>query len=468
MAPRDTVLHVFYATRAYTPAWAVNGVPTALADSALIILTGAPEHGLDADAFGYAVAAEARDRMRTLPASPAAAARFDVSLTQALLRYGDALRRGQVDPRRLHPGWNAPARSRDVAGELSAAHASGSMRAFVRRIAPRSPAYLRLQEALADLRRISGPWPALPAVSSLEWGATGPAVAALHDRLAALGDLRERPAAGGVFDSTLLAAVVHFQRRHGLPADGVVGPATRTALDVPVEARIRQVALNLERLRWMPPMRSGRFVVVNMAGCRLVVVEDGQVVMEMSAIVGATDTKTPVFDAAITGVILAPAWYAPESIAEAEILPKVELDSSYLVRHGMKILPSGVIRQEPGPANPLGRVKFVVSNPYDIGLHDTPEQRLFSAPHCTFSHGCVRLGRPIDLAAYVLRDRPDWPLARIEAHVDTWVETTIAVAPPIPVYVVYHTAWVDEEGTLQFRLDRYGHDTDLDRAMGRP
>ncbi len=465
--PADSVLRVFYEQRGHAPAWVAAGRPTAAADSALAVLASAIDHGLDPESFGLARLAE--DRARTT--SPAAATRFEVALTGALLRYARALLRGEVDPRMVHPGWRAMPRGRDLAAELALAAEHGSIRSLVNRVAPRAPAYRQLQEALAGLRRLNdrGPWPTMPATAALEVGTMDPAVGILREQLTALGDLDEgkghRPEA--LFDSTLLEAVIHFQRRHGLAADGVVGRATRAALNVPPMARMHQVALNLERLRWMPSLRAGRFVVVNIAGCRLTVVEDGQVVLEMPVIVGATDTRTPVFNTTITGLVLAPNWYVPASIAENEIWPAAQLDSTYLARHHMTVLPSGVIRQDPGPSNPLGRVKFSVSNPYDIGLHDTPDRRLFASVSCTFSHGCVRLGDPIALAEYVLRGESQWPRERMETTIARWFETHVAIAEPIPVFVIYRTAWVDEAGRLHLRADRYGHDATLERLLDR-
>jgi len=466
----DSTLSSFYERRGYAPAWIAAGRPTAAADSAIAVMGAAVEHGLDPAAFGYSPLA---DRLAAVDAlAPADAARFEVALTEAMLRYARALLRGKVDPRMIHPGWRALPRSRDLAAELALAVEQRSIRSLVPRIAPRTPGYLRLQEALVRLRRLNdrGPWPVLPATVAFEFGAMDPSVAVLRDQLTAFGDLPEATLARGpeaLFDSTLRHAVIQFQRRHGLVPDGVVGRATRAALNVPPTARMHQVELNLERLRWMPALWTGRFVVVNIAGCRLAVVEDGQVVLEMQAIVGATDTRTPVFNATITGLVLAPTWYVPASIAENEILPATRADSTYLDRHQMSVLPSGVIRQEPGPSNPLGRIKFSVANPYDIGLHDTPDRRRFASVSCTFSHGCVRLGDPLALAEYVLGDENLWSRERIETTIARWIETPVTIVDPIPIFVIYLTAWVDDAGLLHLREDRYGHDATLGRLLDR-
>jgi L,D-transpeptidase YcbB len=470
-ASADSALLAFYERRRYTSAWVVSGRPTPAADSALEALGTAVDHGLDPDAFGHSLLV---DKMMVVDAlAPADAARLELALTDALLKYAQALLRGKVDPRKIHPGWQVAPRGRDLGTELELAVEQGMVRSLVPHVAPRAPMYTRLQEALVRLRRLNdrGPWPTLPAGAALEVGAMDPAVAVLREQLTALGDLPEEAIARGpeaLFDSTLLDAVIQFQRRHGLQPDGVVGRATRAALNVPLAARMHQLALNLERLRWMPSLGSGRFVIINIAGCRLAVVEDGRVVLEMPAIVGATDTPTPVFNAAITGLVMAPTWYVPASIADEEIWPAARQDSTYFARHHMTVLPSGVIKQDPGPSNPLGRLKFSVANPYDIGLHDTPDRRRFASVSCTFSHGCVRLGDPLALAEYVLRGESEWTLERIETTISRWIETPVVISDPIPVFVTYITAWVDDAGLLQLRQDRYGYDATLGRLLGRP
>ncbi|MEZ4701824.1 MAG: L,D-transpeptidase family protein [Rhodothermales bacterium] len=458
-----------YALRGFVPAWTVDGLPTALADSALALLAAAGEEGIVPTRIGFDELVRTRVLTDIAPLSPAWAARFDVGLTAALLRYGAMLRRGVVAPGLLHPGWRLREDVSDLPEALDEAVRYHRVRTFVERAAPRDMAYRRLKQALARLARIDreGGWPALPDGAPLEPGDARPEVAVLRQQLAVMGDLPGGSNGSNVYDSTLALAVRRFQSRHGLVPDAVVGQATRNALNVTAHGRLHQVALNMERLRWMPASDSVS-IVVNIAGCRLDVVEDGRSVLSMPVIVGAADTHTPVFDAVLTGVTLAPYWYAPVSIAEKEILPAAQLDSTYLTRHHMQILPSGTIRQDPGPTNPLGRVKFTVSNPFDIGLHDTPERRLFGSERCTFSHGCVRLGNPMDLAAYVLAGDSTWTPARIASTIAAWVETPIALRRPIPLRVVYLTAWVDGEGVLHFREDRYGHDATLERFMDTP
>lgn len=289
---------------------------------------------------------------------------------------------------------------------------------------------------------------------------------ALRERLRITGDLTTLGSDSlDHFDFTLDRAVRAFQRRHGLEADGVVGKETRAALNVPVEARIRQLVLNLERLRWLPEDLEPRYLFINIAGYSLQVVEGAAPVLAMRVIVGTPRTATPVFSTRLTEVVLAPYWHVPTSIAHSEILPHVRRDSSYLSRNHMEFLAGGRIRPAPGPTNPLGRVKFTITNPFGVGLHDTPARHLFAESACAFSHGCMRLEKPLDLAAYVLRGDSTWTRERMEAAIERWRETRIPVAEPIPVYVLYRTAWVDEEGIVQFRPDLYGHDARLDRAL---
>jgi murein L,D-transpeptidase YcbB/YkuD len=260
-------------------------------------------------------------------------------------------------------------------------------------------------------------------------------------------------------------AVRHAQTRHGLVVDGIVGPATRAALNVTAADRARQIALNMERWRWLPADLGPSHLHINAAGMWLDVVEDGERIERLRVIVGTRRTPTPGFSSRITHVVLNPFWYVPESIARTEIWPQVARDSGYLARHHMRVLPNGQIRQDPGPDNPLGPVKFIFENPYGVRLHGTSAPALFDEASRAFSHGCIRVEEPLRVAARMLRGTR-WDADRIQAVLASDSEQWVALPTPVPLHVAYWTAWVEDDGTMQFRDDLYGRDRDLAAALG--
>lgn len=351
---------------------------------------------------------------------------------------------------------------------------------------PVHPGEFRLQQALAHYRHLAaqGGWPSLPSGVILRQGDRGYAVVVLQHRLHATGDLTTWPPdAGDLFDEALAQAVRTFQQRHGLDLDGIVGSDTRAALQVAVEERIRQLALNTSRWHDLPEPLGPRYILVNIPSFTLQVVEHEQPVLSMRVVVGTPSRPTPLFRSMLTAVILNPAWDVPDRIAREEIVPLQRHTPSYLTTHHFTLLqgwgaearviaPHTIdwsqissshfpyrLRQEPGPTNALGRVKFLVPNPFHVFLHDTPARSLFRQPVRASSHGCIRLEQPEALAAYLLRDDPTWTRGRIDAAIAQGQQRTIALAAPIPVYVFYHTAWVDTAGTVHFRPDIYAYDT---------
>jgi murein L,D-transpeptidase YcbB/YkuD len=315
-------------------------------------------------------------------------------------------------------------------------------------------------------------------------GDRGYAVVVLQHRLHATGDLTTWPPdSGDLFDEALAQAVRTFQQRHGLDADGIVGGDTRAALQVSVEERIRQLALNTERWHDLPEPLGPRYILINIPSFTLQVVENEQPVLSMRTVVGTPSRPTPLFRSMLTAVILNPAWDVPDRIAREEIVPLQRQEPAYLTTHHFTLLqgwgaethviaPHTIdwsqlsathfpyrLRQEPGSTNALGRIKFLVPNPFHVFLHDTPARSLFRQPVRASSHGCIRLEQPKALAAYLLRDDPTWTRARIDAAIAQGQQRTIALAAPLPVYVIYHTAWVDTVGTVHFRPDIYAYDT---------
>jgi murein L,D-transpeptidase YcbB/YkuD len=311
----------------------------------------------------------------------------------------------------------------------------------------------------------------------------------LRKRLAASGDLEPAEAGGDLFDEKLKQSLISFQKRHGLKADGVVGSATLNVLNVPLRERVRQMELNMERLRWILGNREQRAIAVNIANFQLNVIENGKSIISMKVVVGKPFWDTPVFTARMTHVIINPSWNVPESIARKELLKKIKNNPQYLTEQNIKVLrgwgsreeeidPETIdwskvtvrtllyrFRQEPGPLNPLGRLKFMLPNKFDVYLHDTSAKHLFSENVRAFSHGCTRIEKPIELAEYLLRDDPLWTREKLLAAIERGTEQTVLIPHPVDVDFLYLTAWVDEEGTVQFRNDIYGRDQRLDEAL---
>jgi len=344
-----------------------------------------------------------------------------------------------------------------------------------------------LQRALERYRAIAdnGGWAAIPAGATLRPGDRDPRVRDLRRRLAVTGDLPRRTVRNSTFDPGLERAVRRFQARMGLKVDGIVGPNTLTALNVPVERRIRQISLNLQRWRQSAPELGQRFVLVNIPAYELDVFEHDRQVMNMKVVVGRAARPTPVFSDQIDYIEFNPYWNVPASIARRDLVPKFIENPGYAARGNYKVIYRGEIydaaainwrpfagtmppvriRQNPGPNNALGEMKFMFPNRYNVYLHDTPSKHLFSRTNRAYSSGCIRVERPDELARYLLRDKDGWSPSRID-HVVAGSRTTQArLNAPVGVHMIYMTSWVDADGTVQFRNDIYSRDGAFARTV---
>jgi murein L,D-transpeptidase YcbB/YkuD len=314
-------------------------------------------------------------------------------------------------------------------------------------------------------------------------------VVQLRQRLMSSGDLTLEGPDPEIYDTALVQAVERFQLRHGLEADGVVGAKTLEALNAPVQQRIDQILINMERWRWMPDDLGDRYILVNLAGFELDVVEDGSTVLDMRVVVGKTYRRTPVFSGRMTYLDFNPYWHVTPTIARKDILPKIQADPGFLKTDGMRVFdgwgedareinPEIVdwsliepktltfkFRQDPGPKNALGRVKFMFPNQFNVYLHDTPSRDLFQRTVRTFSSGCIRVERPLELAEYLLHDDPGWSRARIDSVIAAGKALTVVLPKAIPVHLTYSTVWFGEGGTLHFRDDIYGRDALVAQAL---
>ncbi len=481
--------------------WFEQGRPSRNAQEAVELLAAAASHGLDPKDYDAGALWQGVTLAATGPAPEAATlARLEPALSTAMQRYLTHLHRGRVDPRRIHRDFAAaPPDPFDAAAALRAALATGRLREAVADATPRVPLYERLREALARYRDLADTalgWqqslPPLPAgvrgsAAKLEPGQAYAGLALLAQRLAALGDLAAStlPVAT-LYEGPLVDAVIAFQKRHGLAADGVIGKSTLAQLQVAPSARVRQIELALERLRWTPLLRAPRMIVINVPEfvLRAYEVDNGSIRVreEMKVIVGkALDTRTPLIGEAMRTIEFQPYWNVPESIARGEIVPRLRRDPGFFEREGFEFvgadgrvdavfsqasldaLHAGAlrIRQRPGPRNPLGDIKFVFPNREHIYLHHTPQEALFERERRDFSHGCIRVEQPLALAGFVLQGMPGWNEPRIVRAMTQDKPSTLWLAEPMPVLITYTTALV-KGGAVHFFPDLYGHDRTLD------
>ncbi len=300
----------------------------------------------------------------------------------------------------------------------------------------------------------------------LKPGDSSAIITAIRSRLVQLGDL-SRDNKSNVFDSDLEQAVRNFQLRHGLTEESAIGKTIVAELNVPVKQRLRTIAINMERSRWVPMNYSGtkNYLLVNIPEYKLHVIENDQQAWECNVVVGEDENKTVIFKGTLDHIVFSPHWNVPESIVKEEIMPKMEEDPSYLEKQDLEITGEKdgipVIRQKPGTENSLGLVKFMFPNTYNIYLHDTPAKDLFNRTNRAFSHGCVRVSEPVKLAAYLLRDQPEWTESRIDEAMHSGEEKYVNLKTKVPVYITYFTAWVDPKGKLNFRKDIYDNDQRL-------
>jgi len=483
----------FYKGRNYQPAWSQGG-HFMQADTLIRVIEEAYGDGLTPDYYHLGLIKSLVAGTEKNLSDPIHMADLDILLTDAFLTLCCHLSGGCVNPVTIESEWFAKRRDVDVSSVLEQALRKKQVREALMGLRPEQGSYARLRQALARYRELSlkGEWQRVTAGTPLKKDLTSDRVAELRKRLAASGDLEADEAKGGnLFDEKLEQSVIVFQKRHGLKADGIVGLVTLNALNVPLKQRVRQMELNMERLRWILGNLEQRSIVVNIADFELHVVENRRSILSMKVVVGKPYQRTPIFTAKMTYLVINPSWNVPDSIARKEILVKIKNDPHYLAEQNIKVLrgrgpheeeidpetidwsvitPDSLMyrfRQDPGPLNPLGRIKFMFPNQFNVYLHDTPSKRLFSENVRTFSHGCTRIEKPLELGEYVLQNAPGWTRGKLLAAMEKGTEQNVLVPHPLNVHFLYLTAWVDEAGTLQFRNDIYGRDKRLDEALRR-
>lgn len=416
-------------------------------------------------------------------------AKAELELSAALVRYATDLKVGRLAPTRTDSRGNVLRKEVDTGAILRDAAAAGDLGGYLRALAPANSLYAGMRRSLAEYRRATarGGWPE-PAPDRLEPGQAGEPVARLRAILRATGDLMNFAAGedGAPYDEALALAVKSFQERHGLLPDGVVGTETRDAMAIGAEERLRQILLNMERVRWLPDDLGDPHIMVNLAGFTLSYVEGGETAMTMRAIVGKPGRSSPEFSGLITYLEVNPSWSVPRIIAVEDLLPKIRKDPRFLANNGFSLRTGNggsvdaesvnwsairadsfpyALRQKPGPSNALGQVKFMFPNSFDVYLHDTPARGLFSQPVRAYSSGCIRLEKPLELAARLLAANGNWSDERLRAAVARGETRSVILSRPVPVHLTYLTSWRDPDGTVQFRPDIYGRDREMDEAL---
>ena len=435
-SPIDSAVGRFYDARWFdpAPAWVQRSGITRQATALLDVVAHADRDGLDPADYLTPTLDSLLHRDLTFDD----AWRLDTLLTRTFFLYARDVSSGRVEPALVDSQWTRAAQSVDLAALLQLALDAEQVVPVLRDAAPSEPGYLALRDALGRYRDIAqhGDWPA-----------------ALGARLAVEG-----------YDTTvgLPAALRRFQELHGLEPDGIVGPATRTQLRISPATRAREIALNLERWRWLPRSLGDRYIMVNSAAFSLALVDNGTVAFTARAVVGRPDWPTPIVSSRATHILFRPTWTVPRVIAERELLPLIRRDPDYVTREGFHVSADSQLVQEPGPANPLGGMKLVFWTRFGAFIHDTPSQPLFSERWRAFSHGCVRVEGAAALAGRLL---PEWSADSIADAMANGRERWVPLPQPIPVHLVYWTAWVADDGLVAFAADPYGWDEELTRAL---
>ena len=494
------VLERSYEPGRYVPIWFGSAGPNPALAAALAELVAAPTHGLVASDYDSDRLASEVQAIATGDGAPQRVARTDVAITQSMLRYLTDLHIGRVPPSAAGYRLNERSDGFDVVALLHQAVSTGRAHESIEAAEPSFAIYGRLKSSLAHYRDLDSlglqPLPALPpGTTRVAPGDLYAGAHALGKRLQLLGDLSTDAALpeSDRYGGAIVGGLRAFQARHGLEQDGILGPETLKELNVPLEERVRQLELAMERLRWLPRLAPGPVIAVNVPSYRLWAFNTPEVpevpVLAMSVIVGRASPamQTPIFIGDMRSVEFSPYWNVPRNIQKNELVPKLARDPTYLLRENMEIvgarlassptttidattltlLESGNlrIRQRPGAKNALGGVKFVLPNTMDIYLHGTPAQELFERTRRDFSHGCIRVADPLALTQFVLRDRPEWTVERMREAMAAGKPATVSLPIPIPVVIFYTTVIVGDDGRALFLPDVYGYDGKLEQAL---
>ncbi|SDY94334.1 Murein L,D-transpeptidase YcbB/YkuD [Jannaschia faecimaris] len=476
-ASADETIAAFYRGRDFAPVWMGEGAGDRRA-AFLWALDQAEDHGLPAGRYD---AATIRAEFAAAT-DPAARGALEVAMTERFLRYAQDVSSGVVDPRQVDPTIVLNVPKRDWLVQMTR-FVEGDPYAFVQGLWPASPNYTRLlrEKLRLEEMELTGGWGATVSGELVARGSDGRAVVDLRNRLVRMGYLRR--SAVSAYDAGMEAAVRAFQIDHGLTPDGEAGEATLAAINVSLEDRKGQILVGLERQRWMNKPLEPRHILVNLAEQHAYVYDDGKVTFDTVVVVGADtpDRRTPEFSHTMTHMVINPYWHVPRSITVNEYLPALRRGGAQhleIYSRSGRVNRSNInfsnytarnfpfsLKQPPGPRNALGRVKFMFPNQWNIYLHDTPSRNLFSRDQRTFSHGCVRVGKPLELAYHLLAPQTATPESDFATKLRSGRETRVNLQDPIGVHLVYWSAWVTPTGRANYRGDPYGRDIKVLRAL---
>ena len=442
------------------------------------------DDGLRPDDYHFTKIEQLRSRIESAtPADPTLLADFDLLLTDSLIRLGYHLIFGKVDPEEHHPHWNLAVEIDDQKPAVAIQEIlnAGNLAKEIEALRPQNIIYSNFKSALKKYRTIktAGGWEPLSDGPTLKKGMTDNRILHLRQRLKATGDLEPDASDFETFDGQLEQAVIRFQNRHHLAADGAVGKQTLAALNVPVEDRIDQIRINLERLRWVLHAISGQFVIADIAGFEVFVYDNDKVIWTSRVQVGRSYRQTPVFKSEIKYLDLNPTWTIPPGILAKDILPAVKKDANYLKDRNINVIDRNgkvvdqetidwskytgrnfpyQLRQEPGPDNAMGLIKIMFPNKHLVFIHDTPSKSLFERTDRTFSSGCIRTEKPFELAELLLDDPDKWNMETFKQVIDTGRTQTVSLPNPVPILLFYWTVAVEPDGSVRFKKDPYKRD----------
>jgi murein L,D-transpeptidase YcbB/YkuD len=496
----DKHVQKFYESYGYSLPWVKGMEPSAQAQQVIALLLKAEQEGLSAEDYDGPRWSDRLAKLKpaTVQPSEADAVRFDVALTVCVMRYISDIHIGKVNPKHFDFGLDVEAKKHDLPEFLKEDVVNATdLTGILAKMEPPYPGYQRTIQALHTYLEFAKEYEgkSFPAIQkTIAPGDSYPGIPQLIRLLRLVGDLpadANLPADETVYQAPLVDAVKSFQRRHGRTPDGRIGAQTLADLNVPLTRRVRQMQLTLERWRWLPVRLHAAPIVANIPEFRLRAYDENyKVALSMNVVVGkAYDHNTPVFSDAVQYVVFRPYWGVPFSIAKAEFLPRIAADPNYLATKGFEvvnsrqeIVTSGTvtsdilaqlragklfIRQTPGPKNSLGLVKFIFPNSYSVYMHDTPAQEFFAKSRRDFSHGCIRLEKPAELAVWVLRDNRGWDMDRVRGALNGSPNQQVNLAHPIPILIVYGTVIVTEDGLVHFYDDIYGHDAALEKVLAK-
>lgn len=487
--PASKLLNSFYKSRKFNLAWFKSNLePRKAFFTYLKLLKNADYEGLNPDFYYFQEIEDNILELEKLSGNDLIlrVIQIDLLVSNSNLQYFSDLLFGRYE---LGPNFSELSYSEPYINLVSIINKSiktNNFNSALKIILPESRVYYSLREALKGYETISanGGWQPVPPGPTLKKGARNARIVFLKHRLYASGDLKlyanqnpEQYLNNNLYDDQLFAAVSEFQKRHGLKQDGEVGTNTLKALNVPLDYKITSIKINLDLWRKLPKNLGEKYILVNVPAFKLYGVENNQKTLDMRVIVGRLDWNTPVFSEYMEYVVINPFWNIPSSIFVDEVLPEIKKDPDYLKKKNIELVslsdaavesseyvnwyevdPKNFnyrLRQQPGAANPLGKLKFMLPNKHSVYLHDTPTKSLFNRSNRRFSHGCIRVEHPLDLADFVFNDDNNWDAQKVQNAINSGASNNVYLKQPIPVHILYFTVWVEDDGSIHFRDDVY-------------